>query len=326
MPDPRISVLMPVFNAGRFLEPAIRSIVGQTFQNWELLIVDDGSSDGSRDVAAGWARRDGRIRVIANRVNQGQTVRLNQGLHAARGEWIARQDADDLSHPLRLARQFERVTSQPELVLLGCCGRIIDADDSLTGLLDVPLTPEEISWTAPFLNPFLHTGVLFRTGVVRETLGGYDEHFRIAQDYDLWTRIAALHPVANLGERLVCYRHLESSLSKSGRSTAFQEAARISSREAARVFGRTLTDRESRLMASFREGLAPRHWKAFWEFYERERAGRGGDLRRIAARHRLRSAGAMAAKKSLFVVGDLLASSRLDPVGTFAWVKERLAG
>src|SRR6476620_3396822 len=159
---------MTVFNAGRFFEPAIKSILAQTFRDFEFLIVDDASTDGSPDVAQAWAAKDGRLRVVRNNENKGQTACLNQGLRLARGKWTARQDADDLAHPLRLAKQHQFVVSNPGIVLLGTNGRIIDEHSRLAGLLDAPLTLESITWTAPFLNPFMHTSVLFRTDVIRD--------------------------------------------------------------------------------------------------------------------------------------------------------------
>lgn len=320
MPDPSITVLTTVFNAGRFFDASIRSIVGQTFRNFEFLIVDDASTDGSAEVAEAWARQDRRIRVIRNEINKGQTPCLNQGLRLARGQWIARQDADDFSHPTRLTRQFERVTVQPDLVLLGTCGRIIDENDRMTGLLDAPLSREAISWTAPFLNPFMHTSVLFRAETIREEFGGYDESYRIVQDYDLWTRVIAKYLSANLPGRLVCYRHLGSSLSKAGRDRAFAEARQVSVRETRRIFGRELAPEEHDLIASFREGLLPDRRKAFWKLYELLRAGYPADVSRTAALHHLKAAGAMPPLAALEEVTSALCSA---PADTTRWLWER---
>ena len=321
--SPSITVLMTVYNAGRFLDPAIRSIAGQVFRDWEFVIVDDGSTDGSLEVIRAWAERDPRIRLLANPVNQGQTASLNEGLRAARGRWIARQDADDLSHPLRLTRQFERVTIQPELVLLGTCGRMIDEHDRFVGLLDAPAGPDAIEWSSPFLNPFMHTSVLFRTDLVRDTLGGYDESYRIAQDYELWTRILADHPSANLTDRLVCYRHLGTSLSKAGRERAFAEARQVSDREADRIFSRRLSERERDLLAAFREGLTPANRRAFWTLYgDLQGPHPSRDLRGLAALHHLKAAGAMmAAPTSL--AAEIGAAFRSDVGTTLGWLGER---
>jgi glycosyltransferase involved in cell wall biosynthesis len=322
MTPPTVTVLLTVYNAGRFFDAAIASIVNQTFRDWEFLIVDDASTDGSLDVARAWATRDGRIRVLENPANKGQTPCLNQGLRAARGEWLARQDADDLSHPERLARQLAAADG---LALLGTNGWIIDADDRVTGLLDAPLTHESITWTAPFLNPFMHTAVLARTAVLRDELGGYDETFRIAQDYDLWTRLLARHRTANLPDRLVSYRHLATSLSKAGSGRAFAEARTVADREADRQWAAAMTAADREVIAAFREGRLGPQRREFWALYRRLRARRADapDLRRTAALHHLKVAGAMVSPVARAT--EITAALRSDPGTTVRWLTERLA-
>ena len=326
MSEPVVSVLMTVFNAGRFLDPSIRSILNQTFRDFEFLIIDDASTDGSAEIAEAWAGKDPRICFIRNADNQGQTTCLNQGLRLARGRWIARQDADDLAHSSRLAKQHQFTKIRPEIVLLGSNGRIIDERDRLTGLLDAPLSHEAITWTSPFLNPFMHTSVMFRTEVIRDQFGGYNEAYRIAQDYELWTRVIAEHQGANLPERLVSYRHLTTSLSKSGRSVAFAEAAKVSQREARRVFGRNLTESEASLVASFREGLDAGDREAFWRFYDdllSNRNARADDLPRTVAMHHLKAAGALSSKALRPAVAEILTALRTDFGATLRWLATR---
>lgn len=321
MTAPTVTVLMTVFNAGSYLDAAIRSIAEQTFRDWEFLIVDDASTDDSGDVAETWAGRDHRIRVIRNAANKGQTPCLNQGLREARGQWIARQDADDLSLPDRLERQMAAGGS---VALLGTNGWIIDANGRVTGLLDAPLTHESITWTSPFLNPFMHTAVLARTAVIRDELGGYDENFRIAQDYDLWARLIARHRSANLPDRLVCYRHLATSLSKAGRGTAFTEARRVSGREAERVFARPLTENEHDLLASFREGLDANRRAAFWRLYEelKSKAPADPDLKRTCALHHLKAAGSVSSPFPM--MAEMFAALSASPRDTVQWLGDRL--
>ncbi|MGA7214065.1 MAG: glycosyltransferase [Terrimicrobiaceae bacterium] len=326
MSEPVISVLMTVFNAGRFFDPSIRSILNQTFRNFEFLIVDDASTDGSTDAAETWAARDPRIRVIRNQDNKGQTACLNQGLSLARGRWIARQDADDLAHPLRLARQHRFLTVCPDVVLLGTNGRIIDAHDRLVGLLDAPLSQQGITWTSPFLNPFMHTSVMVRADIIRDKFGGYNEDYRIAQDYELWTRVIATHSGANLPQRLVCYRHLPASLSKAGRDVAFAEAGQVSAREARRVFGRSLNEREAELLAAFREGLDPGSRRAFWQLYEEllsNRDARTGDIPRTVAMHHLKAAGALSSNAPGAAAGEILKALCADFRATLGWLATR---
>ena len=321
---PTISVLMTVFNAGRHLDASIRSIVAQTFQDWEFVIVDDASTDGSAEIVESWATKDARVRVIRNSDNKGQTPCLNQGLREARGTWVARQDADDLSHPLRLTRQFERVTVEPGLALVGTCGRIIDGADRLCGLLDVPLTSASIRWSTPLLNPFLHTSVMFRRDVVLDDLGGYDEGFRISQDYDLWARLTAQKPSANLPWRLVCYRNLDTALSKVGRTTAFDEAGKISEMAEVSSFGRELSSEERRLVTSFREGLDPADRRAFWKVYDSLLPLlKSPDRSRLTAGHHLKVAGACGpVAKSM----EILSAFRQDPAFVTRWLAERWQG
>jgi len=328
-PDPAITVLMTVFNGGRFLDPSIRSIVGQTFRNFEFLIIDDASTDGSPALLREWAARDPRIRLVLNEANQGQTACLNQGLRLARGKWIARQDADDLSHLGRLGEQYQYLTMHPEVALLGTSGRIIDDQDRLIGLLDLPLTPFVIAWSSAFLNPFLHTAVLFRADVARDELHGYDERYRIAQDYDLWMRIIATYRSANLPQRLVCYRHLGASLSKAGRGRAFDEASQVAHRQARSIFRRPLNENELRLVGSFREGLDPARRRAFWHLYcellPPSPSGRLEklDLARTQAAHHLKAAGSVASRDPLGLAAELAAAFRLSPSFTTRWLRER---
>ncbi len=326
MSVPSITVLMTVYNAGRFLDASIESILGQTYRDFEFLIVDDASTDGSVTVAETWAGKDARIRVIRNAANKGQTPCLNQGLALARGKWIARQDADDLSDSERFEKQIAAVTKNPSLALLGTNGRIIDENDRQVGLLDAPLSHESIAWTAPFLNPFMHTSVLFRTDVIREELGGYDGSYRIAQDYDLWTRVLAKHPTENLKDRLVSYRHLNSSLSKAGRDVAFAEARKVSEREAARLLGHDLSFAENDLIAHFREGLPASERMKFWTLYHRllgRLLSHPRDLRRTVALHHLKAAGAMTSRAPM--IAELARAFSTQPFVVLGWLRERFS-
>jgi hypothetical protein len=197
---------------------------------------------------------------------------------------------------------------------------MIDENDRRVGLLDVPLTPAAIDWCSPFLNPFVHTAVLVRADVLRNEFGGYNENYRIAQDYDLWTRISAKYPTANLPDRLVAYRHLSTSLSKAGKSTAFAEADRVSAREAARVFGGSPSAEILGLLSAFRAGLDARTHGRFWEFYTTALRKRGGGMRGEEAVHRLKSAGAVG---GLLAVQDVVRAFCLDPLRTSRWLKDR---
>ena len=223
-PPPRVSVLMTMFNAARDVGSAVESVRAQTFADFEFIVVDDGSTDDSAALVESCG--DARIRLVRNAANKGQTACLNQGLALACGEWIARQDADDLSHPARLERQLAAVAEDASLALVGCQAWIIDGAGAFEGTLNLPLGPESIEWAALFENPFIHTAAFFRREVVAQ-LGGYDESFRICQDYELWERVLRRHRGRNLPERLVRYRHTAQSLSQAARETVHAEALRV---------------------------------------------------------------------------------------------------
>ena len=324
---PAITVLMACRNGGPYLDASLQSIVAQAFRDWEMVVVDDASDDGSAERLEAWAKREPRLRVLHNSGNLGQTASLNRGLAEARGRWIARQDADDLSHPLRLLRQWEAVTIAPQLDLLGTSGRMIDAQNRLCGLLDVPTGEGLISRAACFLNPFLHTAVLFRTETFRDRLGGYDERFRIAQDYDLWTRLAGQGHWANLRQRLVAYRHLGHSLSKAGSRQAFAEAAEIARRYARAAFPGLLGEEEERVFTAFREGtLEAAGLAALYRAWRKLSLQSEPGGRAYLAGLELRAAGMLATKSRGASLGVLFRAVLRAPAFTLGWLWERVRG
>jgi glycosyltransferase involved in cell wall biosynthesis len=205
---------MAVFNGERHLHAAIESILAQTFTNFEFLIVDDGSTDRSREIILGYA--DSRIRLLTLPQNLGLSTALNTGLRAATAELIARQDADDVSEPGRLARQVAVMRARPDLALLGSQALAIDEEGRPVGAVWRCLEPASIGWFGLFDNPFAHTSVVFRKTVAWDELGGFDATFDpFSQDYALWCRIMRRHGVANMPDRLVRYRVRASSITGS---------------------------------------------------------------------------------------------------------------
>lgn len=207
--EPSVTVLLPVFNGAAHLRQSIDSVLNQTFGDLELLVVDDGSEDETPSIVAGYG--DPRLRSLRNDRNRGLTWTLNRGIREARGFYIARQDADDVSHPGRLSAQVRYLDAHPETVVLGCSYRRIDESGAPQGLRPAPTDPTSIRWRLLFLSAFAHSSVLIRREILTQT-GGYDEAFRYAQDYELWSRIARDHDVAALPEPLIDYRRTASSL------------------------------------------------------------------------------------------------------------------
>ena len=208
---PRVSVLMPVHNGARYLRDAVDSLLAQTFTDFELLVVDDASSDEAPAILASYS--DPRLCVLTNDLNLGLTKSLNIALRESRGELIARQDADDRSHPQRLQKQVEFLDAHPELVLVGTGARLIDASGAVLRArkLHRAQTPLGVQWQLLFGNPFTHSSVMFRRAIILGRLGGYDEAYYYNQDFELWSRVAADYGSCNLAEELVDYRvHSES--------------------------------------------------------------------------------------------------------------------
>jgi glycosyltransferase involved in cell wall biosynthesis len=203
---PAVSVLMPVLNPDpKYFLEAVRSVLSQTFEDFELLIMEEPSPCSAGDLLKEFS--DPRIRHIFHPQRTSFAQQLNRGLAVARGELIARFDADDICEPARLQRQVDLMRQQPEVGLLGTNIRIIDSDGNEIGFRRYPSRHEEILAAMPRYLPFAHPSVMFRRRVVVD-LGGYGaEQYSPAEDYDLWSRIIQSGVrAANCDEFLVRYR------------------------------------------------------------------------------------------------------------------------
>ena len=198
---PKLSVIMPVYNGERYLWQAIESILNQTFRDFELLIINDGSTDRSREIAVSYT--DPRIVLIDNERNMGLSRSLNRGICLARGEYVARQDADDLSHPDRLRRQVEYLERHPDIVLVGTRVQWIDPQGHPLRLSSPAFTCSQIRWGYLVRAEGISGAVgMFRKRLVVDQIGLYSEDFRYANDAELHSRIARRFQVANLPEPL----------------------------------------------------------------------------------------------------------------------------
>ncbi len=235
---PKVSVLLPVWNAERYLAGAIDSVLGQTLADFALLIVDDGSSDGSGALIRRY--RDRRIRRIENEKNLGVTRSLNLGLEQARGRYVARMDADDLCAPERLERQVAFLDAHPRVVLVASRARRIDARGAELGVVATPVDGDTLRRRLRLGNCIVHGSVMMRADAVR-ALGGYDESMERAEDYDLWLRLSERHGIAALPDLLYAWREHDAGV---GRRHAEQqdgvaERARLAAR---RRFAAALVD------------------------------------------------------------------------------------
>jgi GT2 family glycosyltransferase len=209
-----VTVLMAVHNGGAYLREAVESVLAQTYGDFELLVVDDASDDGSAELAESFG--DPRIRVLRNASNLGQVPSLNLGLRKARGGYVARLDADDTMLPTRLERQVAILDAEPRVALVGTWLDVVDADGRLWSQLR-----GELDGFAGFVSavlsdsfPFGHPSLTFRRDVVLE-LGGYDAELAPSEDKDLYRRLALAHWEARVvPEPLVRYRRHAGQLSQ----------------------------------------------------------------------------------------------------------------
>ncbi len=187
--SPRVTVLMPAFNRQGFVGEAIQSVIGQDFADFELLTVDDGSTDDTPELLRAWARRDPRIVVITSPSNQGIPAALNLGLDHARGPYVARLDSDDIMMPDRLAAQAHVLDSQPEVVLVSCAYETMDSVGNHLGTWRGDEPHEVVTFLLNFYNIVGGGGqVMFRRSEVLAE-GGYARQYPSSEDYDLWVRL-----------------------------------------------------------------------------------------------------------------------------------------
>jgi len=221
---PLISVCMPVYNSQRYLAEAVESILGQTFRDFEFLILDDGSTDGSTEILKRHAARDPRIRLTI-RPNKGLVATLNELIDQARGEFIARMDADDVSLPERFRREVDYLRANPECVIVGSRARVIDPDGD--PICDWCMMQDHEAIDSFYLQgergvEMLHPTVMIRrrallaVGKYRDFVGG------VGDDVDLFLRLAEHGRLANLPEILLHYRVHGSNMSS---TPSYQERA-----------------------------------------------------------------------------------------------------
>lgn len=201
---------MAVYNGKDFLRPAIDSILNQTHRNLEFIIINDASIDETTDILKSYT--DPRLIVITNTENLGLTKSLNKALQLAKGQFIARQDADDISHPDRLATQFTFLCENPEYALVGCSARLIDEHGNLITDIKVLSESKQIESSLANNNQFIHGSILAYKSAITSA-GGYRENFRCTQDYDLWLRMSEAYTLTNLPDVLYSLRRVSNSIS-----------------------------------------------------------------------------------------------------------------
>jgi len=203
---PQISVALAVYNADEHIAEAVESILGQSFGDFEFLIVDDGSTDNSGAILEYFASRDPRIKLM-RQDNRGFVPSLNRMVEAATAPWIARMDADDVAHPERFARQMTKLSAEPSIDVLGTDAHLIGPDSQriIRPAIHRPTEHEDLFADPEYGVLALHPTLMIRTDILR-ACGGYRPAFRFAQDYDLFLRLGERARFANLADHLLYYR------------------------------------------------------------------------------------------------------------------------
>ena len=210
--SPKVSVVMAVHNGERFLRATVDSVLAQTFRDFEFVIVNDGSTDGTQAILEKYSREDSRIRVHCQE-NQcpGQAQPDNVGVSMSRGQYVARTDADDTSAPTRLARQVAFLDANPAVGCVGGFSRWQDPNGSLILNWTAPESHHQLKWQLCFGNVFAHSSVIFRREVFLD-VGGYNEDCFYCEDYDLWCRLSRSTRLACLPEELVTLTRHDTSV------------------------------------------------------------------------------------------------------------------
>jgi glycosyltransferase involved in cell wall biosynthesis len=211
---PRVSVLMTVYNAEAFLRTTIESLLSQTYLDWELIVVDDGSKDASASILASYA--DPRIKIDTAAANIGRTPALRRAFDQARGEYIAVLDADDLAATSRFSKQVAFLDANRDVALVGSWVKYIDERGSEFEDFTPPVNPDELRDSLGWFNPIVHSSAMYRRDLAAE-VGGYSLDLAYAQDFGLVLALAERYRIGMIGEFLCSWRIVSNSMSRSRR-------------------------------------------------------------------------------------------------------------
>jgi glycosyltransferase involved in cell wall biosynthesis len=198
---PAISVVLPVYNAERFVKEAIDSVLKQTFSDFELIVIDDGSSDSSVNIVKSFS--DDRIVLVSNEVNKGLIYSLNLGLQMARGKYIVRMDADDVCFADRFQKQFDFMEVNPGVAV---CGGQMEDYDGVKKINNVEINSPKLKASLLFTCVLSHPTVIMRSESIKSGNFLYDSRFPHSEDYELWSRIARKFKIANISDVILKYR------------------------------------------------------------------------------------------------------------------------
>lgn len=222
---PILSVVLPVFNAEAHLEVAIKSVLQQSFRDFEVIVIDDGSTDRTRAILNGV--QDHRMRVLRHPQNAGLISSLNEGIDAAKGRYIARMDADDICEPARFQQQIDFLDRNSHVGVLGTSIKLIDHQSHVKATILMPSAKADVEWAMPLVCPIVHPSVVMRTEVIRKA-GGYPKKALHVEDYQLWMQLSHRVSITNLNAPLLCLRKHGASVTHAQKNKHLHSAAAVS--------------------------------------------------------------------------------------------------
>ena len=223
---PEITVLMPVHNGGQYLKQALDSLFNQTFKDFELLVVDDASTDDSKNIVVSY--KDVRLRMIENVSNIGIAQSLNRGVADAKGRYIVRMDADDVCFPQRLQRLLDFMRLHPEVAVAGSWAKLTGKYSEIERR---PIGSGCVKASLCLYNPLIHPSVIIRKDVLTNYGIKYDRHFSRSEDYDLWSRLSEVAAIDNIAEVLLNYRVHGNSITAAASNVMEDQSMDIMRRE-----------------------------------------------------------------------------------------------
>ena len=234
--NPLVSVVMPVYNGEKYLSEAVESILNQSFSNFELIIINDGSTDNTVGIIDKYRKQDRRIKLISHSENNGIVHSLNQGLKMAQGKYIARMDSDDISFSDRLEKQVGYMESNPQIGILGGAVIYIDTTGRELSRMDHPSDDISIRWTCLLNNVFFHPTVMIRRSILIEKELTYKFNFQSVEDYALWVELLEHTQGANLDQVLINYRLHPGSITSISRNEQITKHNQVSLAYINRIF------------------------------------------------------------------------------------------
>lgn len=222
----RVSILMTTYNRAKYLPQAIDSALVQSYSDWELLVVDDGSNDGTDRIIQQYAGGDGRIKYFKNEKNLGIVASRNIALSRCTGEFVAVLDSDDVwADRDKLQKQVNFLENNLDYVLCGCQARVINESGQVVGCITHAKEDGDVRNAILSRNQFVHSSVVYRKDAVRQT-GGYGD-YKIGEDYDLFLKLGLKGKFANLPDEMVHYRRHGAGITRSNKATSAQEHLKI---------------------------------------------------------------------------------------------------